>query len=183
MHLYLAGCSCHLHFWQNARDLLHATRGWNRYRDLSTKSYPEEENYPAAPAGTLTRNLSITSPALYKWAIPSPICSRISPTGDIILLYCVTECFSCHYAHGHHLHVTDGHTILYVLLSCNWLTHYTVCTTVIWLTDAPYCMYYCHVTDAPYCMYYCNVTDWRTILYVLLSCNWQTHHTICTTVM
>ena len=29
---------CHLHFWQNDRDLLHATavtRGWNKYRNKS----------------------------------------------------------------------------------------------------------------------------------------------------
>ena len=30
-----------------------------------------EENSPAAPAGTRTRNLSITSPALYQQAIPA----------------------------------------------------------------------------------------------------------------
>ena len=36
-HAYLA-VTCHLHFWQNDRDLLHATavtRGWNGYRNKS----------------------------------------------------------------------------------------------------------------------------------------------------
>ena len=31
-------CNCHLHFWQNAWDLLHATvvtRGWNGYQNKS----------------------------------------------------------------------------------------------------------------------------------------------------
>ena len=61
--------TCHLHFWQNDRDLLPATavtRGWNRYRNTSQhrKIDPGEENSPAAPAGIRTRDLSITSPAL-----------------------------------------------------------------------------------------------------------------------
>ena len=37
VHVCLA-VTCHLHFWQNDRDLLHATavtRGWNRYRNKS----------------------------------------------------------------------------------------------------------------------------------------------------
>ena len=52
--------TCHLLFWQNDRDLLHATavtRGWNEYRNKSQHS-------PAAPAGIRTRGLSITSSAL-----------------------------------------------------------------------------------------------------------------------
>ena len=35
--------TCHLHFWQNDRDLLRATvvtRGWNGYRNKSTESRP-----------------------------------------------------------------------------------------------------------------------------------------------
>ena len=43
--------TCHLHFWQNDRDLLRATvvtRGWNGYRNKSQ------------PAGIRTRDLSIT---------------------------------------------------------------------------------------------------------------------------
>ena len=61
--------TCHLHFWQNDRDLLRATavtRGWNGYRNKSQhrKSTPEKKISPAAPAGIRTRDLSVTSPAL-----------------------------------------------------------------------------------------------------------------------
>ena len=61
--------TCHLHFWQNDQDLLHATAvtwRWNRYIEKWNKSQhrklaPGEEN---SPAGIQTRDLSITSPAL-----------------------------------------------------------------------------------------------------------------------
>ena len=60
--------TCHLHFWQNDRDLLRATavtRGWNGYRKSAQKVDPaEEKKSPAAPTGIRTRDLSITSPAL-----------------------------------------------------------------------------------------------------------------------
>ena len=57
--------TCHLHFWQNDRDLLRATvvtPGWNGYRNKSQhrKSTLEKKNSPAAPAGIPTRDLSIT---------------------------------------------------------------------------------------------------------------------------
>ena len=61
--------TCHLRFWQNDRGLLRATavtRGWNGYPNESAKKVDHgEENSPAAPAGIRTRDLSITSPALY----------------------------------------------------------------------------------------------------------------------
>ena len=61
--------TCHLHFWQNDRDLSRATaatRGWNGYRNRSRhrKLTLEKKKIPAAPAGIRTRDLSITSPAL-----------------------------------------------------------------------------------------------------------------------
>ena len=61
--------SCHLHFWQNDRDLLRATavtRGVERIpkEESAQKADPGEENSPAVPAGIRTRDLSITSPAL-----------------------------------------------------------------------------------------------------------------------
>ena len=61
--------TCHLHFWQNDRDLLRATavtRGWNGYRNKSQhrKSTLEKKISPVAPAGIRTRDLSVTSPAL-----------------------------------------------------------------------------------------------------------------------
>ena len=57
--------TCHLHFWQNDRNLLRATavtRRWNGYwNESAQKVDPGEENSPAAPAGVRTRDLSITS--------------------------------------------------------------------------------------------------------------------------
>ena len=65
--VYLA-VTCHLHFWQNDRDLLCATVvtwGWNGYQNKSAqKVNPGEENSPAAPAGIWTCDLSVRSPAL-----------------------------------------------------------------------------------------------------------------------
>ncbi len=59
---------------QNDRDLLRAvavTRGWNEYRNESAQNVdPGEENFPAAPAGTRTRHLLITSLALYPLNYP-----------------------------------------------------------------------------------------------------------------
>ena len=68
VYVYLA-VTCHLHFWGNNRDLLRATavtRKWNgdRNKKSAKKVDPGEENFPAAPAGIRTRDLSITSPAL-----------------------------------------------------------------------------------------------------------------------
>ena len=51
VHAYLA-VTCHLHFWQNDRDLLRATavtRGWNGYRSqsrISTESWPLSRKLP-----------------------------------------------------------------------------------------------------------------------------------------
>ena len=53
--------TCHMHFWQNDQDRLHATvvtQVWNEYQNTG------EENSPATPAGIQTCNLSITSPFL-----------------------------------------------------------------------------------------------------------------------
>ena len=60
--------TCHLRFWQNEWDLLRATTvtqgGAGTEIRVSTESGPGEENSPAVPAGTRTRELSITSPVL-----------------------------------------------------------------------------------------------------------------------
>ena len=60
--------TCHLRFWQNDRDFLHATaitQGWNGYQNKSAqKADLGEENSPAAPAGIQTCDLSITSPTV-----------------------------------------------------------------------------------------------------------------------
>ena len=68
------GVSCHLHFWQNDRGLLRATAvilecNGHRIRVCTHTLNPGEENSPATPARVQTRNLSITSPALYQHAI------------------------------------------------------------------------------------------------------------------
>ena len=58
--------TCHLHFWQNDRDLLRATAVTDTDTEIESaqKIDPGEENSPAASAGIRTRDLSITSPAL-----------------------------------------------------------------------------------------------------------------------
>ena len=62
----------HLRFWQNGQDLLLATAVRRVRTDtemrVSTESWPwRKKNFPAAPAGNRTRDLSITSPALCVW--------------------------------------------------------------------------------------------------------------------
>ena len=74
-HTFFLAVTCHLHFWQSDRDLLRATavtRGWNGYRNKSqhrmeknkNKKQTNKKTKNAVPAGTRTRDLSITSPAL-----------------------------------------------------------------------------------------------------------------------
>ena len=59
--------TCHLHFWQNNRDLLRATvvtRGWNGYRNKSQHRKSTLEKKIVGATGIRTFDLSITSPAL-----------------------------------------------------------------------------------------------------------------------
>ena len=67
------GVTCHLHFCQNDRGLLPATAetrvGTDEELESAQKVNSREENSSAAPAGTRTRNLSITSAALYQQAV------------------------------------------------------------------------------------------------------------------
>ena len=76
LHVWLA-VTCHLHFWQHDRGLLRATavtRGWNGYRNknqhrkltLAKRILP-----PLLPGLDRTRELLITGPSLYPWAIPA----------------------------------------------------------------------------------------------------------------
>ena len=69
------GVTCHLHFWQTDRGLFTCHCGNmgvdrtpinSQHRNLT----PEKKILPTAPAGIGTRNLSITSPALSRQAIP-----------------------------------------------------------------------------------------------------------------
>ena len=54
------------------------TQGWRGYRNKSQHRNRPEETSPAAPAGTRTKDLSITSPALYLWPIPVPLVAFLS---------------------------------------------------------------------------------------------------------
>ena len=61
--------TCHLHFWQNDRDLLRATvvnTGVEQIpeHESAQKFDPGEESSPAVPARIRTHDLSITSPVL-----------------------------------------------------------------------------------------------------------------------
>ena len=72
--------TCHLHFWQNDRDLLRATavtQGWNGYRNKNQhrKSTLEKKILPLLLRGFETRDLSITSPALYPLSLFATVAS------------------------------------------------------------------------------------------------------------
>ena len=69
--------TCHLHFWQNDRDLLRATAvtlGWNRYRNKSEnrKLTPEKKIPPPLQQGfepvTFQSGVRLSN----HWAIPAP---------------------------------------------------------------------------------------------------------------
>ena len=68
------GGSCHLHFWQNERGLLRAPAvtwgGTDSEQASSQKVNLGGKKSLPAPAEIGTRNLSITSPALYQQANP-----------------------------------------------------------------------------------------------------------------
>ena len=56
--------TCHLHFWQNVQDHLHATAitlGWNGYRNKNQQRKLEQKNLPPLQQGTQTRDLSVVS--------------------------------------------------------------------------------------------------------------------------
>ena len=77
------GVTRNLRFWQNDRGPLRATavtRGWNGHRlRVSTQSSPRRGKSPADPARIRTRNLSITSPALYQQTFPAIPVNTIKP--------------------------------------------------------------------------------------------------------
>ena len=69
MHAYLA-VTCHLHFWQNDRDLLRATavtRGVERIPKCESAQKVDcgEESSPATPAGIRTRDHLIANPFMH----------------------------------------------------------------------------------------------------------------------
>ena len=69
--------TCHLHFWQNDRDLLRATvvtRGWNGYRNKSQhrKSTLEKKILPPFQQGFEPATFQSRVRRSNHWAIPAP---------------------------------------------------------------------------------------------------------------
>ena len=69
--------TCHLHFWQNDRDFLHATvvtRGWNGYRNKSQhrKSTLEKKILPPFQQGFEPATFQSRVRRSNHWAIPAP---------------------------------------------------------------------------------------------------------------
>ena len=69
--------TCHLHFWQNDRDLLRATvvtRGWNGYRNKSQhrKSTLEKKILPPFQQGFEPTTFQSRVRCSNHWAIPTP---------------------------------------------------------------------------------------------------------------
>ena len=70
--------TCHLHFWQNDRDFLHATvvtRGWNGYRNKSQhrKSTLEKKILPPFQQGFEPATFQSRVRRSNHWAIPAPL--------------------------------------------------------------------------------------------------------------
>ena len=70
--------TCHLHFWQNDRDILRATvvtRGWNGYRNNSQhrKSTLENKILPPFQQGFEPATFQSRVRRSNHWAIPAPI--------------------------------------------------------------------------------------------------------------
>ena len=73
--------TCHLHFWQNDRDLLRATavtRGWNGYRNTSQhrKSTLEKKILPPLLQGFEPATFQSRVRRSNHWAIPVPWCAH-----------------------------------------------------------------------------------------------------------
>ena len=71
--------TCHLHFWQNDRDLLRATavtRGWNGYRNKSQhrKSTLEKKILPPLLRGFEPTTFQSRVRRSNHWAIPACVC-------------------------------------------------------------------------------------------------------------
>ena len=90
--------TCHLHFWQNDRDLLCATvvtRGWNGYRNKSQhrKSTLEKKIVPPLQQGFEPATFQSRVRRSNHWAIPAPynVWFKLIGLQDIILsLNCLT---------------------------------------------------------------------------------------------
>ena len=85
--------TCHLHFWQNDRDLLRATvvtRGWNGYRNKSQhrKSTLEKKILPPFQQGFEPATFQSRVRRSNHWAIPDPL---LAP----VVEGCFYSCSSC----------------------------------------------------------------------------------------
>ena len=80
--------TCHLHFWQNDWDLLHATvvtwGGMDTEISVSTENWSWRRR-SAAPAGTWTHDLLILSPVRYHWAIHAHLFTSVSQSESFVL--------------------------------------------------------------------------------------------------
>ena len=81
--------TCHLHFWQNDRDLLRATvvtRGWNGYRNKSQhrKSTLEKKILPPFQQGFEPETFQSRVRCSNHWAIPAPAAAEISLCAVIV---------------------------------------------------------------------------------------------------
>ena len=86
------GVTCHLHFWQNDRDLLRATavtRGWNGYRNKSQhrKLILEKKILPPLLPGLEHGTIQSRVRRSNHWAIPASTWQQLrSPTRDCCLI-------------------------------------------------------------------------------------------------
>ena len=80
--------TCHLHFWQNDRDLLRATavtRGWNGYRNKNQhrKSTLEKKILPLLLQGSNPRPFNHESGALTTELSPPPVTRSASSSAKV----------------------------------------------------------------------------------------------------
>ena len=113
IHVCLA-LTCHLHFWQNDWDLLHATEVTRSGTDTEIRVSSREENPPAFPAGTRTRDLLIMSLSLYHWAIPAPQFEYWTVVCYIITDTCPTLVSSICNSHAVGCEWLCTHTYIYI---------------------------------------------------------------------
>ena len=93
--------TCHLHFWQNDRDLLRATavtQGWNRYQNKSTESWPWRRKFSRRSCRD-----SNSWPFSHK---SGALTTELSPLP--INIYWVTNLWMNLWVNFHQLHMTNS---------------------------------------------------------------------------
>ena len=120
--------TCRLHFWQNDRDLLHATavtRGWNGYRNKSQhrKLTLENKILPPLLQGFVPATFQSRVRRSNHWAIPAPKKDTLENTCFVQLCYrnneavfddvgvdiyvCISLCYIQIHTQRKMLHITD----------------------------------------------------------------------------